>query len=259
MSFKKETKSTLLLLLIIGVSAVIIYIFALGLDYLSMQGKHTWVFYFIGYIIALFFTNWLKNKIQWKFFKIIDFIVSIPFLLLGLLFHFIVPTMAIIFNTIIFVSFSLILPLLFFQLNDFFNLFSLEEKIKPFIYLTFSTCFSVALFDQLLTLIFKIGPFKSDKYERYNLKELTGYILNKENVRFMIYTLFFIYLVMLSIQNLQGTSVFEVVEKDKAIYQSFLCFLAFDRLLLNSNRFILLPSVLLKKIISSLTNESDRD
>ncbi|MEC8883956.1 MAG: hypothetical protein VYD98_04805, partial [Bacteroidota bacterium] len=69
---------------------------------------------------------------------------------------------------------------------------------------------------------------------------------------------FFIYLIVFSFQFLQNSSVFEIAEKDRAVYQSFLCFLAFDRLLLNSKRFILMPSELLKRMINSITqNEKE--
>lgn len=226
----------------------------MGIDHLSNAKSYNWMFYFLTYIVLFFLFGWLHKKFPNKFLEYLDMGISFPLLLVLLLFQFAIPTVGLITHITLFILLSFLLPLILLGINEHFNYFILTEQTTIFINLTFAICFSVAFYKQILSLIYKAGPFRksSEKMKKFKLDELTEYILNKENIRFIIYSSFFIYLLIFSFQYLQNSSIFEIGEKDKAVYQSFLCFLAFDRLLLNSKRFILLPSVFLKKMISSV-------
>jgi hypothetical protein len=91
--------------------------------------------------------------------------------------------------------------------------------------------------------------------KKFRLDELIAHIINKENIRFVIYISFFIYLVVYSYKMLGNSSILETSLHDKAILQSFLCFLAFDRVILNSKQVVLLPSIFLNKLINSITQK----
>ncbi|MCD8401305.1 hypothetical protein G1K66_12320 [Tenacibaculum finnmarkense] len=258
MNIKKESKSTIFVLIIIIISLVIMFLLSMGMKHLNYAKNLNWLFYFLGYIFLLIFVHWLRKKFPNKMLEYIDIGISFPLAIFLLLFQFTIPSIGLVLHIFLFVLFSFAFPLLLLRINEYFDYVTLTEQTTLFINLTFATCFSVAFYRQLLSFIYQFGPFKiknSEKMKKFRLDELTEYVLNKENIRFIIYSSFFIYLIIFSFQLLQNSSVFEIAEKDRAIYQSFLCFLAFDRILLNSNKFILLPSQLLKKMINSITQK----
>ena len=255
MDIKKESKSTLLFLIIVIISLVIMVLLSMGMEHLNNTKNYSWILYFLGYLLLLILVSWLHKKFPSKILKFLNTGISFPLSIFLFLFEFALPTMGLILHIFLFGLFAIAIPLSFVRMNEYFNYLPLTEQTTLFIILTFSTCFSVAFYRHILNFIYKFGPFmvkSSEKMKKLRLDELTEYVLNKENIRFIIYSSFFIYLIIFSFQFLQNSSVFEIAEKDKSVYQSFLCFLAFDRLLLNSNRFILMPSELLKRMINSI-------
>ncbi|MAC94212.1 MAG: hypothetical protein CMC96_01790 [Flavobacteriales bacterium] len=232
----------------------------MGMEQLNNTKNHNWVFYFLGYVALWILSNYLHNKFPNKLIKYINYCISFPLSFVLLLFQFAVPTMGIIIHTTLFIALSFSIPLFLTRLNDYFNYLNLTDQTTIFINLTFATCSSVAFYKLILDIVYRFGPFRiksSEKIKKFKLDALTEYVLNKENIRFIIYSSFFIYLLMFSFQYLQNSSIFEIGEKDRAVYQSFLCFLAFDRLLLNSKRFILMPSELLKKMLVSIIGDEE--
>ncbi|WP_299436567.1 hypothetical protein [uncultured Maribacter sp.] len=261
MNIKKESKSTLFLLIIIVISLIIMFFLSMGMEHLNSSKNYNWIFYFLGYVVLLIVFGWLHKKFPNKILEYFNIVISFPLALALFLLQFAIPTMGLILHIFLFGLFTIALPLLLIRTNEYFDYVNLKEQTNLFIILTFATCVSVAFYKQILNFIYQFGPFRlkdSEKMKKFKLDELTEYVLNKENIRFIIYSSFFIYLLVFSFQFLQNSSVFEIAEKDRAVYQSFLCFLAFDRLLLNSKRFILMPSELLKRMINSITqNEKE--
>lgn len=261
MNIKKESKSTLLLLIIIVISLVIIFFFSMGLERLNNSKNYDWIFCFLSYVLLLIICGWLHKKYPNNIIKYLNAVVSFPLLIVLVLFQFTIPIIGLILNITFFGIFTVALPLLIIKLNEYFNYLNITYETNLFITLTFSTSIAVTFCKQILNLLYQIGPVRtkdSEKMKIFNLEELTEYVLNRENIRFIIYSSFFVYLLVFSFQILQNTSVFEIEEKDRAVYQSFLCFLAFDRLLLNSNRFILLPSELLNRIFNSIRRQNKK-
>lgn len=258
MNIKKESKSTLLVLTIIITSLVIMFFLSMGMEHLNATKSVNWVFYFFGYVVLLIFFGWLHKKFPNKLLKYLNIGISLPLAIFSFLFQFAIPTIGLVLHIFLFGLFAFALPLLLIRANEYFDYITLTEQTALFINLTFATCFSVAFYKQILNFVYRFGPFRikeSKKMKKFRLDELTEYILNKENIRFIIYSSFFIYLIIFSFQYLQNSSIFEIQEKDRAVYQSFLCFLAFDRILLNSKSFILLPSEFLNKMINSITQK----
>jgi chromate transport protein ChrA len=236
------------------------FFLSMGMEHLNTTKNYNWIFYFLGYVTLLILFNWLHRKFPNKLLEYINYGISFPLSIVLFLFQFAIPTMGLIIHTTLFILLSFSLPLILIRLNDYFNYFNLTDQTIIFINLTFATCFSVAFYKLILNIVYRFGPFRiksSEKIKKFKLDELTEYVLNKENIRFIIYSSFFIYLLIFSFQYLQNSSIFEIGEKDRAVYQSFLCFLAFDRLLLNSKRFILMPSELLKKMLNSIVGDEE--
>lgn len=252
MSFKKEFKSILILLIIILLAILLLYAPLMAMEYFDSNGNN-WIYYFIIYFLIAFTINWLFGKFPNKTFRFLNLILWLPLSIISNLFQFAIPALALFYHFFLFVLFSFVIPLVLLKLNKHYGYVYLMEPTELFIILTFATCISITLYRQILSLVYRIGPFRvksSKKMKKFKLEELTEYVFNKENIRFAIYISYFIYLVIFSFSFLQDSSIFEIQQKDRAILQSFLCFLAYERLLLNSKSFVLLPSVLLKKAIT---------
>lgn len=263
MNFKKEFKSVSILLIIFLISLVIILFLSKVTDYLNGINSLNFIFYFFCYLGSLLLTGWLYNKFPIKVLKYLYYGISFPILILFLLIKFARPTMWLLLNGVLFIISCFIIPTILLRLNNYFEYFNLAHQTTMFIKLTFASCVSVTLPKQILYIIYRFGPYgmienKSfKKITNSKIIDLTNEILNKENIRFIIYTLFFVYLLVFSFQYLQNSTIFEIGEKDRAVYQSFLCFLAFDRLLLNSKRIILIPSRLLNKVMNSMRDDEE--
>ncbi|NEV95045.1 hypothetical protein G3567_12950 [Psychroflexus sp. YR1-1] len=261
MNIKKESKSTLLVVIIIIISMVIIFFFSMGIDYLNYYKDYNWIFYFLGYLALLFLISWLNKKYPSKILQLINICMSFPIAFVLFLYQFALPALGLIFHVIYFAMISISIPLIIIKLNEYFGYYTLSKQTIIFITLTSATCISVTFYKQILNFIYHLGPLRiksSRKIRKFRLEELTEYVINKENIRFIIYSSFFIYIMVYSFHFFQNSSIFDVQEQDKAVYQSFLCFLAFDRLLLNSKRFLIIPSELLRKLINSIRQNEDK-
>tara|TARA_R110001592_G_scaffold150002_1_gene375615 strand:+ start:170 stop:895 length:726 start_codon:yes stop_codon:yes gene_type:complete len=237
------------------------FFLSMGIEHLNTIKSYNWIFYFLGYVGLLILLGWLHKKFPNKVLEYLNYVISFPLSLILFLFQFAIPTMGLVIHTILFVLLCYIIPLTLIRLNEHFEYLEQTDQTVIFINLTLATCISVAFYKQILNVVYRFGPFRiksSEKIKKFKLDELTDYVLNKENIRFIIYSSFFIYLLVFSFQYFQNSSIFEIAENDKAVYQSFLCFLAFDRLLLNIKKFLLIPSELLKKMLNSIVGDEKK-
>jgi len=142
--------------------------------------------------------------------------------------------------------------------NKHFNYIPLREETMLFIGITSSTIIAITFYNSILKLLHIVPPFRikhSKKNQKFRLDEILEYFFTKENLRFTIYTAFFIYLIFYSFKLFEGEYDVVINKIDKATLQSFLCFIAYDRLLLNSKSVSALPSVILNKVFNSITQK----
>jgi len=110
-----------------------------------------------------------------------------------------------------------------------------------------------------------------DRPQNKFMKELTITMYQKENIIFVIYAFYFIYLVMWSFYKIQYDKSLLHGDMDSAILQSFLVFIAFTNMIIKSKEVMLAPRDVLylyAKIILSkntyskldeITNPSNKD
>lgn len=109
----------------------------------------------------------------------------------------------------------------------------------------------------ILKFILKHSPaFTNDRNGKatIEMKELTKYIFNPNNVRFLIYFLYFIFMLFFSVFYLRGESVYNNKLLDNSILQAFLVFLAYDSIRINSKDIKLLPSIILSRFWRAFTD-----
>jgi len=214
--------------------------------------------YLIIYIILFVFLSIINNYIKITWIKNIISIALLPgaiFLLLATVF---LPFGFLFIHIILYVSFAFFLPALFFKIFDLFNIVIFQNIATTF-YVNFTlTVFIAVLFNyQLRRFVYIISPARlktSEKIKVYNLKEISDYLLSENNIRFSIYSIYFILLFTINIFNFEKHFFTDDADIDKAILQSFVTFIAFERALTLLKSLEFKPSDMLSKIFKSISN-----
>lgn len=225
-------------------------------DYASTIENLYWM---IGiYIIACILFYQLNRKIKNKVF---DFIVQTVLFPFTLLFGFITVAIPILSTQIYlfaYLGMSFFIPMVLYRIDESQLITGLKEETWIYIIITSGVIIATLLHKQITFLTFKLIPFlarKSERMKRFKLVELCEYIVSKNNIKLVIYSLFFIALIVFNYLGLQQSSYYENPNIDKAVLQSFVTFIAFERILTNLKLTEFRPSELLKTLKSSIFNE----
>lgn len=161
------------------------------------------------------------------------------------------------------------IPGIFYLIDKQLNLTSITSELYIYIILTFSVIVSTIFNFQIKHIVYIVSPFRvyySIKLKKYKFKELIDYLISENNVRFIIYLSYFLYLIIFNAFNLQNQNFYNNPVVDKAILQSFITFIAFDSVLRNFKSLEFKPSEMLTKILNSITgakeelkNESEKN
>lgn len=258
---KKEIKASVLLGLL---TVVFVFIFWLSNSFIDINSKS-------GFIIILLFlvysilTFWIGSYIKEstnKILKILIIIISLPVLVIFFILKFSHPFIAVILNLIYYLFFSLIIPIGAIFILKKLNFANISYEIGVFIVLTVGTIVSVSMNKYLMKLIYRYShAIKKDSKSEDNIEiiKLVEYLFTPNNVRFTIYLLYFVYLVVFSIKYLENESLFKTALTDIAILQAFLVFLAYDSIRVNSKDIKALPSVILKAILKIQTHDNSKE
>lgn len=239
-----------MILLIIGIKYLI--------DYASTVDNLYWI---MGiYLFICFLTYQLNRKFKNKIFDFISLVVLFPLSLLYAFIKVAIPILSTQIYLFVYLGFSFIIPVIFYRIDE--NLLLTELKDETWIYIIITTgVITATLFHKQITfLTFKSIPFnfrKSEKMKRFIPIELCEYIVSKNNIKLVIYALFFVAIIVFTFLDLQQNSYYENPNIDKSILQSFVTFIAFERILTNSKLTEFRPSQLLKTLKSYIFNETE--
>lgn len=255
---KNINKELLSLFLIIASGTIILGFAALlgyGISQFFTLAHSGW--YLAIYILVAIFSyiiyNRYKNqtaRLVYKFFifpvRIIKgFItVSAPYLVLQT-------------HLALYLFFAGILPLGFFLFDQISDLINLNFATHIYIMVTFSVVFATLGNTQLKKLIYMVSPFRLtqlQKLKKIDFKELTDYLLSENNIKFIIYSIYFLYLLVINFFNFQQNSFYSNSETDKAVLQSFITFIALERLVTNLKELDFKPSEMIKRLLDTMTN-----
>ncbi|WP_139316522.1 hypothetical protein [Algoriphagus marinus] len=135
--------------------------------------------------------------------------------------------------------------------------FGLVESSTLITYLTWTfAVFSAVIFNfQIRKFINYISPGSSDSPDKIlKYKEISDYLLSENNIRFTIYSVYFIVLIFNNILSFQSQASEIDINFNKAILQSFVTFIAFERSLSILKTLKFKPSDLLDKIHGAISN-----
>lgn len=243
----KETKSALGVLLLLIFSILLFILIAKTLE------SHISIGYFLGgYLLLAIPIAFIASKFKNRYLNVAVQIYFAPIHILYIFMSFIYPAMSILTCLFFFIFAVSLLPILPILVIKTFKLDLVTDDTMLFFYLVSVTIASTIFNKQSLKLVYKYSPLKligSSKPEKQKTIELLDYIFTANNIRFTIYLIYFVYIIMYTISDYEGMSFFNSKKIDNVVLQAFLVFLAFDSMRLNSKDFRLLPSELLRKMI----------
>lgn len=234
----------------------------IGLNYLTEYASSIENIYWMVliYIIVSVLFYQINRKVKNKIF---DFIVQTVLFPLSLLYVFITVAIPILTTQIylfIYLIISFSIPLILYRIDEKLLLTELKSETWIYLIVTVGVITATLFHKQITFLTFKLNLFtseKSEKMKRFKLVELCEYIVSKNNIKLVIYSIFFIALIVFNFLSLQKSSYYGNPNIDKAILQSFVTFIAFERILTNLKLTEFRPSELLKTLKSSILNEAN--
>lgn len=257
---KKEKKAGVIL--IIGF-IIFILIFVIPVHFIDLNSKNGiyLLLLFFGYLVLSFWIGSLENKTTNRFLKWLIYIFTAPMAVIYFVLKFGLPFMTVILNFILYLILSFV-PVLFIGFLNKTKIILISHEEFIFWSLTIATIISVTCNKYILKFIIKHSPaFTNNRHgkDTIELKELTKYIFNPNNIRFLIYFLYFIFMLFFSVAYLRGESVYSNKLLDNSILQAFLVFLAYDSIRINSKDLKLLPSKILSKFLRVFTYDETKN
>lgn len=264
---KKETSAGKYLLIIVILMVTILMLSIKYIDLNSKGGISLAILWFC-YILASFFIGNLVTEKTNPFFKTLIFILIAPAIVIHLILGLIHPLMAVSINLVIYMVICFLPALVFSLINDL-GIISLAYEEQMFFTLTIATIGSILFNKIILKFIFKYSPiFRNindktepirSRKESIKLRRLIEYLFVPNNIRFMIYLSYFIFLLYFSDAYITNDIVTKNRLLDNAILQAFLVFLAYDSIRINSKDLKLVPTIILKKYLDIIKSNDIED
>lgn len=229
---KKELLSTLIIILINILIIGIGYLFDFLLDYSS---KVDYLFLKIMlYIIFCIIVFQFNRKFKFLIIDIIAQIIYLPITFIAFFSIIAIPVLSIQISIILYLGLSFLLPMTIYRIDEHYHITILNFETWIYIILTLGVIFAFLFHSQIKFIVEKIMALmhqESKKIRKFKLIELNNYIISLSNIRFIIFTLYLIYLIIVNVMALQNQSFYKNPNIDKAVLQSFVTFVAFDRVI----------------------------
>lgn len=247
----KESKSVLFLVVLIFSAGLVLF----GLN--KFIGHYRYLLFFSCYLALTIGFYFLSKKFLYKPIKVIEQIIRFPLAFVFILLSIIYPVILTFQCISYFFLIPLIVPTIVLMVLKF--LFSISPALQLFIIFSGFSLLSIIFFDSILKLTYFISRVKtSEKLKHYEIENIVEHILNRKSIKFLIYSSYFIYIIVYSVYALDGRELFDDKYINMAVMQSFVTVLAFDSLVINSFKIKFLPSLLLGKFMGSIQKEISR-
>lgn len=195
------------------------------------------------------------GKSRNKVLKTINEIISLPLAITMLWFKLMHPTMIILMSYLFLGMYAFAIPML--AIKGFIFLFDLNisQTTVFFITLAIGSIASVHGSKLIHWIIKEYTPLKNWENHEYEAvqTELALYVINKNNVNFIIYLVYFIFLTMSGFMQIQYNEPLITIDIDSAILKAFLVFIAFSNMVNKSKDVEIKTKPLLSKMIRLIT------
>lgn len=253
--FYKEIKAIGIIAVAIG--AILLFIRAMDNKNFERVFSITLISYLILFVLLSVINLKVNNKLLDKISQIILFPLGVLFAILTV----ILPFWALLIHLMLYFIIAFLIPELPYRALNYFHILDfLNEPTVLYLRITLTVLISVLFNPILRDIVCLISPVRiktSKKLKPYKLDKLTDYFLSSENVRFLVYGAYVLALLITNYYYFQGLSFNKSTELDKALLQSFVTFIAFERAFSLMKQLNFRPSELLTKIYNSIVNKVD--
>ncbi len=254
-NYIKEIKAFIIITVFFLLTLLILFLPQIVSPFISLK---IFLISFFSYILLIILSYQLakitKNNIILKINKILFF----PIYFFFTFFTFVIPIGMMIIHIFLYFGTSFLIPtIIVLVANLFLDNNTLTQETSIYLRITLSAFIMVIFNYQIRNFVHTISParFKtSKKLKPYKLDKMSEYLLSEDNIRFIVYSVYVIFLILINLTYFQiGTGFFQ--EHGKAILQSFVTFIAFDRAINILKNLKFKPSDFLKMIIKSIRNK----
>lgn len=210
---------------------------------------------FTGYVVVFMGVNSLMGKSKNKIFKILNVIISLPLGITMLWLNLMLPTMTILMSYIFLGVYAFGIPMLAIKGLVFLLDLNISQPSVFFITLATGSIICVHGSKFIHWIIKEYTPLKNwgnHKYEAV-MTELALYVINKNNVNFLIYLSYFILLTISGFMQIQYNEPLIRADIDGAILKAFLVFIAYSNMISKSKDVEIKTKPLLEKIMRLIT------
>lgn len=256
-NYFRELFASIILILLFSLIGGCIYFFQEFVDSKKIKFSYiliTGIYIFVS-ILLLVGTTIFKNKL----YKIFTNVITFPLQVILGLSTLLIPLFTQAFCYSMYISISLAISALLYKFLAYFELIDSSQELKTYILITSTVFISVIFNFPLRKIVQKILSLITNQYsfaKKGNFNEITDYVISENNLRFLIYGAYVIFLLVSNIYKLQNETFSENINYDTAILQSFVTFIAFDRAYTILKQLDFKPTKLLSLILSSITSIS---
>lgn len=244
-------KLSLVIILIVGVGVV----FASLYFWLMMKFEWKSAVFFIGYVAIFMGAHALIGKSQNKILKNLNLIVSLPLVITMLWLNLMLPTMTILMSYIFLGVYAFGVPML--VIKSLVFLFDLNVSLQSVCFITLAIGSIVCVHGSKFIhwIIKEYTPLKNWENHKYEavMTELALYVINKNNVNFLIYLAYFMFLTISGFMQIQYDEPLITASIDGAILKAFLVFIAYSNMISKSKDVEVKTKPLLNKMIRLIT------
>ena len=210
------------------------------------------------YITILEIARFLNKRFESNCIHIISKLLLYPIIAFKLILDIAKPTIYILVSYLYIIIIAFALPFLI--LKAFDELFCWSLNIETLIFIVFALGSILCVHKSKLIhfLIYSWSPLNNEKHKFQQLgKDLSKYVLQPQNLSFILYLLYFIYLVISSYIYLQYKKFLISKEIDEAILKAFLVFIACTNMITKSRDVDMQAKVLLQKMFCLIIAQDD--
>ncbi|EKF54636.1 hypothetical protein I215_11214 [Galbibacter marinus] len=252
MNYFKEIRSTLILVGIFFIGYKLILLVSFEKEFFHSYGG-----YIFGYIIVCIIAIIIQIQFKKKMIQKITNVVLFPLGVISAFAVVIFPFLMVFLFICLYFIITAVTPL--FLLNYLNNNGYLEFATDLTILygvVTIPVFFAVFFNYQIRNLFYFFTTIVNDsRYGPYEIRELTDYFISERNVRFLIYFLYFLAVIVINVLEYQESFLIGIAAYDNIILQSFITFIAFDKVLSLLKDLEFKPSDFLRKIICSISKK----
>lgn len=224
----------------------------------TFQYWKTFVLIYITLLITLFF---LVQRVKNKFISLVLLILSSPIGILYIFGTIGIPFLILQVHLFFYLALCFISPVLLFYLYEFIGYPKTSIELKIYLILSSAVICSVVFHKQLKYVVHTFSParFKtSEKLRPYNIEELSNYLLSENNIKLVVFVIYLIAIVFVNFYNFSDLTFYETANIDKAVLQSFVTYIAFDRIISSVKQVEFKPSEMVRKIRRSILNKIEQ-